>query len=198
MDFENIIPCNSIKSKLLREENEFIHQIVDTICIKDFPNSMIHLGKKIGPLKLGHPYSLEQYIAQIFVKNGFLRYNDESHLNRKAIQKINFQESTNPELGNIQGYNYIYTQAHEQLLLSNQMYENGDIPRQDFKQLYSDVNDLIRVRLAKINRLASQTQNLQSKKKLSSEEQILFEQISENIKEWKENLGTVKVSSNNT
>ncbi|UYP46606.1 hypothetical protein NEF87_002891 [Candidatus Lokiarchaeum ossiferum] len=194
MGISSNFASNSICAQLLREENEFSHEKVDTLCMKDFPHSINHLGKRIGPFKVGHPYPLDHYVAKILVKKGYLRFDDEKLLNRKSIQKINFQESTNPELGKIEDHSYVYTQAHEQLKIINEMYEQGKAPRQDFKQFYSDLNDLIRVRLAKINRLATQPQNVQSKKVLTSEEIILFDEISKNINEWREHLGKVKSS----
>ncbi len=194
MEISSDVSSNSITAQLLREDNEFNHQKVDTVCMKNFPQSINHLGKRIGPFKVGHPYSLDHYLAKIFVKKEYLRFDDEKLLNRKSIQKINFQESTNPELGKIEDHSYVYTQAHEQLELINEMYEQGKAPRQDFKQFYSDVNDLIRVRLAKINRLATQPQNVQSRKVLTSEENILFEEISKKINEWREHLGKVNSS----
>lgn len=179
----------SIKNKLKRDQNEYIHQKVDVIVIKEFPTFTI-LGKRIGPFKLGHPMTIEQYIARILVEEGIVKFDDSSQLDRKGIQKINFKESTNPELGKI-AEDFIYTQAREQLEITNSLYEQGKVPRQDFKQLLSDVNDLIRVRLAKINRLAVQNGRSQSERFLTQEEKILYEEISEKIQEWKATLGKI-------
>ena len=182
---------NSIRNKLLREENEYFHQKIDTICIKKLRNFQ-HLGRKIGPFKVGHPYTLDNYIVRILIKEGYLRFDDGNQITPKTIQKINFRESTNRELGNIpKSHKHVYIQAHQELILLNKLSENGKKPQKDFKQLYSDVNDLIRVRLAKIIRLAIQTQNIQSKKSLTSEELILFEGLSKQIKEWRDHLGSI-------
>ncbi|MCF2138840.1 MAG: DNA replication complex GINS family protein [Candidatus Lokiarchaeota archaeon] len=184
----------SIKNKLKRDQNKYIHQKVDVIVTKEFPSFHI-LGKHIGPFKLGHPMTIDQYIARILVEEGIVKFDDTKHLNRKGIQKINFQESTNPELGKI-AENFIYTQAREQLEIMNKLYEQGKIPRQEFKQLLSDVNDLIRVRLAKINRLAVQTGRSQSERNLTQEERILFDEIASKINEWKTALGKVNSKYN--
>lgn len=180
---------HSIQSQLKRDQNIYIHQKVDVIVIKEFPAFDI-LGRRIGPLKLGHPITLDYFIARILVEQDIVKFDDAKHLNRKGIQKINFQESTNPELGKIPE-DYIYTQAHEQLEIINKLYEHGKVPRQEFKQLLSDVNDLIRVRLAKINRLAIQSNKGQAEKLLTSEEKILFKIISQKIDEWKSTLGKI-------
>ncbi len=182
---------NSIRNKLLREENEYFHQKIDTICIKELKNFQ-HLGRKIGPFKVGHPYSLDNYIARILIKEGYIRFDDGNQITAKTIQKINFRESTNRELGNIpKNHKHVYIQAHQELRLLNTQSEEGKKPKKDFKQLYSDINDLIRVRLAKIIRFAIQTQNIQSKKALTSEELILFEGLSKQIKEWRDYLGSI-------
>ena len=181
---------NSISNQLFRIKNEFIHNRIDTTCIKEYPHSFTHLGHRLGPFKVGHPYNLEHYVARIFVEEGYLKYDDGSHMNAAAIQKINFQESTNPELGGIQ--DHVYVQALEQLKILGILYEREQIPRRHYQQLYSDFNDLIRVRLAKIGRLAIHSQDLKMKKKLTSEEQILFDHISSDISKWRESLGTIK------
>jgi len=180
---------HSIQSQLKRDQNKYIHQKVDVLVVKEFPTFDL-LGKRIGPFKLGHSMTIDQYIARILVEEGIVKFDNGKHLNRKGIQKINFQESTNPELGKIRE-EYIYTQAHEQLEIINKLYEHGKVPRQEFKQLLSDVNDLIRVRLAKINRLAIQTRRSQYEKYLTREEKILFDEISSKIDEWKQALGKI-------
>ncbi|MHA1602749.1 MAG: hypothetical protein ACTSUI_07015, partial [Promethearchaeota archaeon] len=152
----------SILRELERKENEFSHQKVDITCIKKM-KSFSHLGRHYGPFKLGHSYNLDNYIARILVEEGFCKYDENGVLNRKAIQKINFIESTNKELGDLNNKDYIYVQAHEQLEILNTLSEKNKIPRQDFKQLYSDVNDLIRVRMAKISRLANQSSSIAAK-----------------------------------
>ena len=184
--------CNSITSELDRKKNELIHQKVDTTCSKAMP-AFRHLGRKIGPFKVGHPYTLENYIARILVEEQILKYTDVGHLNRKAIQKINFQESTIPELRPIKE-DFIYLQAHEQLEILNKMYERGKIPRQEFTQFYSDVNDLIRVRISKINRLAIQQKTPQASKLLTTEEKILYDRLSKTIEEWRNQLGKIQSS----
>lgn len=184
--------CNSITSELNRKKNELIHKKVDTTCSKSMP-AFRHLGRKLGPFKVGHPYTLENYIARILVEEQILKYTDVGHLNRKAIQKINFQESTIPELRPIND-DFIYLQAHEQLEILNKMYERGKIPRQEFTQFYSDVNDLIRVRISKINRLAIQQKTPQVSKLLTSEEKILYDRLSKTIEEWRNQLGKIQSS----
>ena len=113
-------------------------------------------------------------------------------MNRKGIQKINFQESTSTSLRELKQHDYIYVQAHEQLELLNKLYGQGKIPRQEYAQFYSDVNDLIRVRISKINRLALQSTTPHTKKLLTSEEQILFSRLSKIIQQWKDYLGKIE------
>ena len=185
---------NTIKSQLKREEIEFSHQNVDTLCVKTL-SAFQHLGRRLGPFKVGHPYTLENYIARILIEEGYLKYNETGHLNRKGIQKINFQESTSTSLRELKQHDYIYVQAHEQLELLNKLYERGKIPRQEYTQFYSDVNDLIRVRISKINRLALQSKTPHTKKLLTSEEQILFSRLSKIIQQWKDYLGKIDPSS---
>ena len=187
---DDLPDCNSIKSVLDRKKNELIHNKVDTTCSKAMP-AFNHLGRKLGPFKVGHPYTLENYIARVLVEEGFLKYTDSGHLNRKAIQKINFQESTIPELRPIKE-EYIYLQGHEQLEILNKLYEQGKIPRQEFTQFYSDVNDLLRVRISKINRLAIQQKTPQVSKLLTTEERILYERLSQTIQEWRTYLGKIQ------
>jgi hypothetical protein len=179
---------NSIRSKLQREENIFVHQHVDTICTKEFPHTFNHLGRRVGPFIIGHPYRLEQFVARIFVEQGYLRFDEKGMVNSGAIQKINFQESTNPELKKIQ--EYVYVQGLEQLNILNKL-DNGSNQsyRRDYRKLLSDLNDLIRVRLAKITRLANQTPDMKSKKLLTPEELVLYESISDAIQQWREHLG---------
>ena len=182
--------CNSIRSELDRKKNELVHTKVDTTCSKAMP-AFSHLGRKLGPFKIGHPYTLDNYIARILVEEGILKYTDSGHLNRKAIQKINFQESTVPELRPIK-QEFIYLQAHEQLEILNKMYEQSKIPRQEFTQFYSDVNDLLRVRISKINRLAIQQKTPQVSKILTMEEKILYDRLSKAIEEWRTHLGKIR------
>lgn len=181
---------NSIESRLRRIENNFLHQKVDTICINAL-DAFQHIGRRLGPFKVGHPYTLENYIARILVEEGYLKYDEKGKLDRKGIQKINFQESTSTKLCDLKDNDYIYVQAHEQLEVLNVLHNQRKIPRLDFTQFYSDVNDLIRVRTSKIIRLALQTNQLRSKKILTSEEKILFEEMGKIIKEWKEHLGKI-------
>ncbi|MHA1475811.1 MAG: hypothetical protein ACTSQ5_11580 [Promethearchaeota archaeon] len=110
---------NSIRNKLLREENEYFHQKIDTICIKELRNFQ-HLGRKVGPFKVGHPYTLDNYIARILIKEGYIRFDDGNQITAKTIQKINFRESTNRELGNIpKNHKHVYNQTHQELKLLN-------------------------------------------------------------------------------
>jgi len=150
--------------------------------VKDFPTALIHLGRRIGPFKIGNPYSLEYYIARILVEEGYLKFDENKIINSAAIQKINFMESTNPEPKPIE--DMVYVQAAQRLSIFENLLKDDKIPRRDFSQLYSDVNDLIRVRLAKIIRLATQPQQLKTKKLMTEEERILFDQISNSIHEW--------------
>jgi GINS complex protein helical bundle domain len=181
--------ANSIKSQLLRVKNEFNHIKVDTLCKKTFEHSFHHLGRVIGPFKIGHPYQLDQYIARIFVEQGYLQFEEKGLLNSNTIQKINFQESTNPGIGKIQ--DKIYVQALEQLKILSKLEENEPKSRREYRKLISDVNDLIRVRLAKITRLANQSRDMRTKKKLSAEELILFESISTQINDWRDILSKI-------
>jgi hypothetical protein len=162
----------------------FAHQKVDTVCIKEFPTSVIQLGRRVGPFKLGNPYKLEYYIARIFVEQGFLKFDEKNLINSMAIQKINFMESTNQEPRQID--DMIYVQSIQQLSLLDYLLKADKVPRRDFSQLYSDVNDLIRVRLAKIVRLATQPQLLKTRNLLTEEERILFDQLSHLIQEWQD------------
>jgi hypothetical protein len=173
---------NSITSKLTRIEMQFTHNKVDTICIKDFPTPITQLGRRIGPFKIGNPYTMEYYIARILVEEGYLKFDENKIINSAAIQKINFMESTNPELKTIE--DMVYVQAIQRLSIFENMLKDDKIPRRDFSQLFSDVNDLIRVRVAKIIRLATQPQHLKTRKILTEEERILFDYISDTIQEW--------------
>ncbi len=181
---------NSTTSRLKRRENEFLHQKVDTLCSKEL-DAFQHLGKRVGPFKVGHPYTLDNYIARILVEEGYLKYDEKGKLDRKGIQKINFQESTSTQLCDLKDKDYVYVQAHEQLEILNKLYQQNKIPRQEFIQFFSDVNDLIRVRSSKIVRLALQANQARNKKLLTSEEQILFEQMSEVMQEWKVYLSKI-------
>lgn len=176
----------SIKSQLLRKEIEFIHNKVDTICTKDFPTSFPQLGKRVGPFKIGHPYTLDQYVARIFVERGYLKF-DGDQVDCNTIKKINFQESTNTELRKIP-QDHIYVQAMEQLNILDKFADDSRKAKQEYKTLRADINDLLRVRLAKINRLAMQSEDLKSKKLLTSEEIILFDVLSQAVREWREHL----------
>ncbi len=178
--------CLSIKEKLKREENKFIHLRAETLCQKKFPHSFQLLGRKIGPFKVGHTYTMENYIARIFVESGYLTYTDEYHVNSKTIQKINFEESTERQLKKIK--DLIYIQSREQMKIAKTHYENEDLSYRLMKQLFSDVNDLISVRLAKIGRLARFSKNLDAKKKLTDEELILFQELRNSIQEWQDYL----------
>lgn len=160
----------------------FTHQKVDTACIKEFPTAIMVLGKRVGPFKVGNPYSMEYYLARIFVEEGILKFDEKNLVNSMTIQKINFAESTNQEPHQIN--DMIYVQAIEQLGILERQLKEDKITRRDFSQLFSDVNDLIRVRLAKIVRLATQTQQPRTKKIMTEEERILFECIQSIIYEW--------------
>jgi hypothetical protein len=173
---------NSISSKLKRIEMSFTHTKVDTICIKDFPQPVTVLARRIGPFKMGNPYTLEYYLARIFVEEGILKFDENKIMNSATIQKINFMESTNAEPRPID--DHVYVQAIQRLSIFENMIKQDKIPRREFSQLFSDVNDLIRVRLAKIIRLATQPQHLKIKKVLTEEERILFDYISNTILEW--------------
>ncbi len=174
---------SSITAQLKREANLFIHQKCETLCVKEYKESFMALGKKVGPFKLGYPYRLDNYIARILVENGILKFENHSRLDNSAIQKINFQESTAPELRKIQ--DNVYIQALEQLKILNSLPEKDIIGRRGVRQLFSDLNDLVRVRLPKINRLAIQKPTMASKKLLTAEERVLFDYLTANIQEWR-------------
>ena len=125
---------NSIPAKLRREQNDFIHKKADTVCIKEFNESFWALGKKVGPFKVSFPYQLDNYIARILVEYGILRYEDKSQLNNSAIQKINFQESTNRELRKIQ--DHVYVRALEQLQLLESLLNKKQITRIDRGKIF--------------------------------------------------------------
>ncbi len=178
--------CLSIKEKLLREENKFMHRKADTLCQKEYPYSFQILGKKIGPFRVGHTYIMENYVAEIFVKDGYLQYTDKSHIDSKTIQKINFQESTQQELKPIK--DLIYIQARKEMKIAKKHNESGNLSFRSMRGLISDVNDLISVRLGKIMRLARYSKNIDAKKRLTQEELILFEKLSKDVKEWQNYL----------
>jgi hypothetical protein len=179
-----MIMVNSIGHKLQRIELFFTHNKVDTVCIKEYSDVIMHLGHRLGPFKIGNSYSMEHYLARIFVEEGILKFDERNVINSTAIQKINFLESTNPEPRQID--NMVYVQAIEQLGILNTFFQQDKIPRRDYAQLLSDVNDLIRVRIAKIARLATQPQHLKTRKLLTEEEKILFDNISHAIQEFQE------------
>ena len=178
--------CFSITKKLKREENKFIHRKAETICQKEFPHTFQYLNKKIGPFKLGHTYTMENFIARIFVEADYLKFTDEYHINSQTIQKINFQESTSKQLNKIQ--DLIYIQAREHLKIAQKQYQHDQIQYRDMSRLKSDINDLSSVRIGKINRLARHSRNLEAKKRLTDEELVLYEKLGQAFKEWQDYL----------
>ena len=142
---------NSITNKLTRIEMSFTHNKVDTVCVKDFPTPLIQLGRRIGPFKIGNPYSLEYYIARIFVEEGYLKFDENKIINSAAIQKINFMESTNPEPKPIE--EMVYVQAAQRLSIFENLLKDDKIPRRDFSQLYSAIIQIQKHRVSKANSL---------------------------------------------
>ena len=177
----------TIARKIQRENNKYIHEKSDTFCVKDYNHSFLLMGRKIGPFKQGLSYKIENYIAHSFVEEGYLIFEDASKITSNTIRKINFQESTNPELRKIQ--DHIYVQTLNQIKVMQSLNQKGKGNRREISQIFSDITDLIRVRLSKINRLASQTSDLKSTKVLTPEENILFEEISNTIKQWRDVIG---------
>ena len=65
-------------------------------------------------------------------------------------------------------------------------YQQDKINRREFNQLNSDLDDMIRVRLGKINRLAMLPQNLKLINMLTPEEKMLYEELTLNIQNWRD------------
>jgi len=74
----------------------------------------------------------------------------------------------------------------------NAWYSKDKIDRREYNLLCSDLNDLIRVRLGKVVRLAMQQQNLRTQTLLTPEEKILYDHLVLNIQEWSNFLSKVK------
>jgi len=174
----------------MRAEMDFLQNKVDVQCIKDCPDSFVVLDRHVGPFKAGNTYTFYFWIAQILVQEGIVKFEDRDVITSQNIKKINFQESTNPELHKIEENTYLQTLEH--LKVMNAWYSKDKIDRREYNLLCSDLNDLIRVRLGKVVRLAMQQQNLKTQTLLTPEEKILYDHLVLNIQEWSNFLSKIK------
>ena len=149
---------DTIRDKLQRTEMDFLHNRVDVICIKDYPDTFSFFDRRLGPFKAGHNYNFPYFVARILVEQGLAKFEEKDIITSNGIKKINFQESTDKEVHKIDDHTYV--QAIQQLRIYNVWYQQDKINRREFNQLNSDLDDMIRVRLGKINRLAMSPQNL--------------------------------------
>lgn len=174
---------NNLKLQLEREHIKHMNNKSDLICVKEYNDTFTVLGMKVGPFKLGHPYSFNNFLAKEMVKRGYLKFDENHIIEPSTIQKINFKESTNKPLEKMQ--DLIYIRARDQLEIIEEKYEQEMITLRERNKLKSDYNDLINVRLEKINRLAK-SNNTRQKSMLTTEEQILYHELSNIITTWQQ------------
>jgi hypothetical protein len=181
---------DSIRDQLQRAEMDFIHTRVDVVCIKDCTDTFPFFERRLGPFKSGHNYNLPFFVARILVEQGIGKLEEKDTVTSNTIRKINFQESSDKDMHKIDDHTYV--QAIQQLRIYNAWYQQDKINRREYNQLNSDLDDMIRVRLGKINRLALANQNMKFINMMTPEEKALYEQLNKNVQAWRDFFGKIQ------
>jgi hypothetical protein len=178
-----MIHINTIPKELERIRIKYINRYVETRAKIDFNQSIEIFGKIIGPFTTGNHYRMEFWIAKIFLKNDILELVDGDQLNLQNIQKIAFTEGRSKEINKIDPF--LFTSLKEYMdLLSGKIKLNLAVPRQ-FREIYSNAQDLIVVRHRKILSLSQTQLSTKNTQNLTEEEKILMNNLTDDIECWK-------------
>jgi hypothetical protein len=183
-DFK-MIQSKTISKELERIRLKYINRIIETRAKVDFGQSFEIFGKVIGPFTTGNHYKMEFWIAKIFIKNDILEFVEGEQLNLQNIQKIAFTEGRSKDINKIDSF--LFTAIREYMdILVGRLKLNFATPKQ-FREIYSNVQDLMVVRHRKILSL-SQTQmsmSMKNTQNLTEEEKVLMSSLTDDIDDWK-------------
>lgn len=176
-----IIVINGMKSterELKRLRYKFLNKIVDTRAVKDFKNSIEVLGRNIGPFIAGNHYRMEYWAVKPFLKHDILELTDREKLDVQKIQKLAFTESRASQIEKIDENLFFAIREYLDILKSKNQQDRR------FRDVYSNVQDLISVRLGKIGSLSQAKQTMRLIQNLTAEEKVLIEKLSTSFREW--------------
>jgi len=171
---------NSIQSQLKRIGHIFRHKIGEVKAIKNFKHSIEIFGKIIGPFISGNHYKMEFWIAKVFVKYGIMEFVDADEISIQKIQKIANTESHATDFKKIDPY--LYTAINEYMDIIS---ANPEGEKREFRDIFSNTQDLITIRQRKILSLSQVNSSLNVTQNLSEEEKILLAKLTDHVKEWK-------------
>ncbi|MBD3352543.1 MAG: hypothetical protein GF364_13730 [Candidatus Lokiarchaeota archaeon] len=174
---------NSTKKQLDRIRYKYINRVVETRAKKDFKTTVSVLGKKIGPFTAGNHYKLEFWIAKLFINYDILEIVGSDKLDLQNIQKIAYTEANAKEMKKVNPL--LFTAIREYLNILASRIKNGFTRERKFKDIYSNVQDLITVRHRKVIRLSQMKLTVRRLQNLTEEEKVLMKSLSQDFKEWK-------------
>lgn len=172
----------STKKELKRLRYTFLNEIVDTRALKDFKQSIEVLGKKVGPFKAGNHYRMEFWVAKTFLINDILQLTEKDKLDVQKIQKIAYKESRSRKIEKID--ENLFLAIHEYLDVLNERVKRNLTKERKFKDVYSNVQDLVIVRQRKVGNLSQTKHTIRKIQNLAASEKVLIEHLSGTFEGW--------------
>lgn len=168
----------------------FENSPVKIIANRNYP--MINLaGLNVGPLEEGNEYEVYHWIGFILVEAGIAHFREDDELDATRLYKVQWKERVQAAGQIAELSEDFYPRLRR--YLSEVKVESTTTRQPERVQEYEKAKqlswDIVNSRLKKIVSLASgPTQTDQIVKKLTTEERLLYEQLSKSINEWRTHI----------
>lgn len=166
----------------------FENSLVSVIADKNYPEIKL-AGLSVGPFEEGNDYEMYYWIAQELERERIVHFNGDALLKMTSLYKIQWKERVQIA-GQISELNedfYPKLRRH----LAEIKAETGKYPEkaQEYEKTKHLAWDIVNSRLKKIIALSSGPVQIgQIQKKLTCEEQFIYQQLGRIIKEWKSQI----------
>jgi len=163
----------------------FENLLVKSVANRNYPEIQL-AGLSAGPFEEGNEYEVHYWIAQELAESGIVHFREDDCLDATKLYKIQWKERVQ-----IAGQISELTEDFYPKLrryLTNLKKDSAKTPEkaQEYEKAKHSAWDIVNSRLKKIVALSSgPPQTEQILKKFTSEERLIYEQLSDIINKWK-------------
>ena len=173
----------NFRNYLLRLNFIYKNRSITTKCIKDHPGVPL-LGETYGPYQKGKEYNLKFFTALPFIKNGYLKVNENEKCDNVDVQRYAISERDDQKLIET-GEDFFLNKIKEFKQFMKIDIKNKNKPQINLDRYNSYSLSMIDNRLLKLLKLAKTELSLEDDRRLTISEKLLFEKLFKLIKNWR-------------
>lgn len=159
--------------------------LVQILCEKDLAPITIMDGIRFGPFKKGKQYSVPFWFAVILVEKEFASI-EQVKFDFNTLQDVANKELRENQIQPLPNYLLINFSLWNSCL--EKFADSKLVPFQNYEKYQLFLQDLLKMRLGKLIKLALNPNQDQIIQNLPVEEQNLLEEITENIQNWRSKI----------